>query len=443
MKKNNKNRITMCFIATSLLLSLVACGKEDTVTSVAEENVSAGITSTEEPTEEVAPDATYVEVNELNYEENTKVTSKGILYVGEDISTLKVIDVDLELTNVVVEDAEDGTKTVTIEQSVEGYIWTDGNTFATNLHMPVLRLADAYSGVMIPVGDEDAVETELKWKDNTYTVSAVETISWDDDDWNDGWYLDPSGDGERLNSRLIVKRVVTINGDYDGLVLVLAPITDVKSVDGDYIMDIWIEDSRLFNINDMNAIFVAKAEAVEETETYETEVAESAEETVKEETKTEETKLAETTATTAPKEDHAHSYTSTDTPSSCTVAGVRTYTCSCGDSYTENLGTSAHDYSVPITESVYHEEVWTTVERQLPTQKVLWCGCGEEFTSNDEFEAHRVANVEAYGPFIDCAGAYIIYTKPGETVYDRVKVSDAYTSEEIVGYKCSVCGQQK
>ena len=42
---------------------------------------------------------------------------------------------------------------------------------------------------------------------------------------------------------------------------------------------------------------------------------------------------------------HTHSYTSTVTKAaSCTEAGVRTYTCSCGDSYTEAIPATGHDF---------------------------------------------------------------------------------------------------
>ena len=42
---------------------------------------------------------------------------------------------------------------------------------------------------------------------------------------------------------------------------------------------------------------------------------------------------------------HTHSYTLTSTvPASCTAAGLNTYTCSCGDSYTETIAATGHNY---------------------------------------------------------------------------------------------------
>ena len=47
---------------------------------------------------------------------------------------------------------------------------------------------------------------------------------------------------------------------------------------------------------------------------------------------------------------HEHSYTSKITQeSTCAVAGVKTYTCSCGDSYTENLPLNEHVYTGVVT----------------------------------------------------------------------------------------------
>lgn len=237
MKKYN--RVMAVLLAALLMISLVACGAKDTMTPVAEESETVDPIAAEE----VGSNAIYVEVNELEYEENTKVSTNGVLYVGDDIEALDVINVDWELTNIVMEDAEDGTKTVTIEQSVHGYIWTDGNTFATNLNVPVARLADAYTGQMISVGDEDAVTTEIEWKDNIYTIGATETTSWEDGNWDTDWVEDPNG-GERLSSTLNVKTVVSISENYDGLALVLTPITDANgSIDGEYIMDVWTDGS--------------------------------------------------------------------------------------------------------------------------------------------------------------------------------------------------------
>ncbi len=50
---------------------------------------------------------------------------------------------------------------------------------------------------------------------------------------------------------------------------------------------------------------------------------------------------------------HTHSYTSTvTTPATCETAGVRKYTCSCGDAYTEAIAATGHTYSSSYTVDV-------------------------------------------------------------------------------------------
>ena len=172
-------------------------------------------------------------------------------------------------------------------------------------------------------------------------------------------------------------------------------------------------------------------------------------ETSKTSTPKEDSKPVETTApqatevpTEAPKPVHTHNYTAVvTTQPTCTTPGITTYSCSCGDSYTENLGTIAHDFSVPVTQIVHHDEVWQNVPRQTSGSRVIICGCGSEFSTQADFDNHRISSLEANGPFCSCCGPFNVEDRPGETVYDYVKVSDAYDTEEIVAYKCSVCGQ--
>lgn len=50
-----------------------------------------------------------------------------------------------------------------------------------------------------------------------------------------------------------------------------------------------------------------------------------------------------------PEPGHKHSYTMTVTKATCTENGVKTYTCECGDSYTEAIPATGHDYRSEIT----------------------------------------------------------------------------------------------
>ncbi|MBQ3182248.1 MAG: InlB B-repeat-containing protein, partial [Clostridia bacterium] len=65
---------------------------------------------------------------------------------------------------------------------------------------------------------------------------------------------------------------------------------------------------------------------------------------------------------------HVHSYTLTSTDTNCTVDGVATYTCSCGDSYTEAIPADGHDFG----------EWGTTIQptTEYVGRKQRSCACG-------------------------------------------------------------------
>ena len=138
--------------------------------------------------------------------------------------------------------------------------------------------------------------------------------------------------------------------------------------------------------------------------------------------------------TSTPTPTHTHSYTSTITKqATCGIDGVRTYNCSCGDSYTEVIkATGNHNYSSTITKQAtcaeegiksficstcgnkYTEAIsrtnshsWATRHidevghmESIGTHTVLinWCNCGAVFVSSDpDFEAKWNAHNDPYG----------------------------------------------
>lgn len=84
------------------------------------------------------------------------------------------------------------------------------------------------------------------------------------------------------------------------------------------------------------------------------------------------------TQPSAPTE-HTHSYTkSASTPATCTSEGSNTYTCStCGDSYTEAIPATDHNWVHQHQDEVKHEEGG------------VQCACGAKFATNDAWIAHR------------------------------------------------------
>ncbi len=78
--------------------------------------------------------------------------------------------------------------------------------------------------------------------------------------------------------------------------------------------------------------------------------------------------------------EHTHSYSSqVTTEATCTVDGLMTYTCSCGDSYTEKLDASGHEYDYEIT-----------AEATCAAEGVITytCPCGEAYIEKVAAKGH-------------------------------------------------------
>lgn len=117
---------------------------------------------------------------------------------------------------------------------------------------------------------------------------------------------------------------------------------------------------------------------------------------------------------------HTHSYVSTvTTQPTCCNPGVRTYTCSCGSSYTE---------SIPATGN--HNWVAQTMKQPVCEWHVICNGCGKDFGSGpaaaDEALNHIMSS-DFYGP---CQNYSSKYVQVGTTTI-------------TIGYKCSTCGATK
>lgn len=87
---------------------------------------------------------------------------------------------------------------------------------------------------------------------------------------------------------------------------------------------------------------------------------------------------------------HTHSYTATVTANpTCCNAGVRTYTCSCGSSYTESIPALGHAW-------VAQSETVQTGTRHVDGTKttVYSCnGCGTIFNTTDEWSMHNFQKI--------------------------------------------------
>ncbi len=170
---------------------------------------------------------------------------------------------------------------------------------------------------------------------------------------------------------------------------------------------------------------------------------------------TEKPETPQSTATpkpTAPP--HAHDYAETVTKQpTCAETGVKTLTCSCGDVKTEAIPTTGTHNWTEITTLVHHDSLGhaETIEEQVQvgtseTRHEYECAyCGATFDTPSAVVEH----CKATGDFDHAFARTIIHDYPGEPIYETqtktiwVVDQEAYDSEEVVGYKCSICGTTK
>lgn len=133
--------------------------------------------------------------------------------------------------------------------------------------------------------------------------------------------------------------------------------------------------------------------------------------------------------TPAPTPTHTHSYSSAVTKDpTCAAEGVKTYTCSCGEAYTEAIAkTNDHSWATRHVAEVGHYE-------SSGTHKVVFkkCNCGFELSweagDNNAYEVWKRHN-------INCGQRYLNWTE--EVPNDPKYVVDTPAHDETY---CTICG---
>jgi hypothetical protein len=166
-------------------------------------------------------------------------------------------------------------------------------------------------------------------------------------------------------------------------------------------------------------------ESEEPTEEVETET-EPETEVGTESSATADTSKANTETTAA----HTHSWDggTITQAATCTGNGVKTYTCSCGETKTETINATGHTW-VAQTTTVHHDAEGVNQQVQNGTQRVIYCNCGAVFYSGADRRAHDPENDHGYSVW-------------DEPVYETkwVETQAAYDETVTTGYICSVCG---
>lgn len=209
----------------------------------------------------------------------------------------------------------------------------------------------------------------------------------------------------------------------------------------------------------------ASTKASDKTESATTKTAGASEAATKTEESTSKVVVTETT-TQAPAENitekatqaqtkpaHTHSYTSTVTKAStCTSEGIMTFTCSCGDSYTEAIGKTAHNYG----SYTYNNDA--TYESD-GTETAVCSVCGDRVTRTAD--GTKLVHVHSYSESVttaptcttegvktftcSCGSSYTeAIPATGHVWSDYTYNNDATTESDGTKTRCcTVCGERE
>ncbi len=401
-----------------------------------------------EEMEEELPAVSYFEVNELEFDNELSVETQAVRTNVNDETDMEVTDAVWTLKSITIEDGErENTQVVTVESECTSYYWTDRkNRQMYSINLPMPRYCDLNTGRTYPnlnkTGDMGLgyVVEDLTWAEVTYKIDYNGSSEWDDSgDWTydekSGGYIHPT----------VVhyedKFVIEPQG-YDSLGMIIVPLAisdkeeweDGVHEDDELVKDVLErkENCYLYSVMDMYAMLNEdsgdgdKGNTSTNTETQKgSTTTNNSSITPKQNTSTNSGGSKENTTPKQEQPTHTHSYTSSVTKNpTCTEEGVRTYSCTCGASYTESIAKTGHQWTTS-TQTISHP---STGHYETVTKKELWCYCGARFQSQADLTAHQETCEEGNTCGVD------------EWTENVWVVDSESWDETITVTTCSVCG---
>ena len=444
-----KKRRTAAVFLSVVIMALTACGNsssdiQETVAPVeneieeTEEEAAVEESEKEEIEEAEAPIIPYADANELEFCEDLTVAVKGVRIDINEPSVYEEVDAECVITDISIEEMEDGTRSITIKYEVTGEVYDDREKRLLQAVMPHAAHCDLNTGEFYSVGGEifwdngKEIDYAVEWDGETYNIIQTKTI-----EWTTGLDWKPDGKSGYVKPvTMYATDTFIVPKDYNSMGMVIGMFTAEETYSGEYelfkdnqpsILEVLEnrEDARLYSINELCKLFSEDEVVADTNVNADNNNTDSADNGGYKENTNNNSPKESTTSKQEQQTTHTHSYASSVTKNpTCSEAGVRTYTCSCGSSYTEAIPASGHQW-VTTTETISHP---STGHYETVTKKEIWCSCGASgFQSMAEYNAHA-ENCSAFGSGV---------TERTENVW--VVDSDSW-EETITINKCSVCG---
>ena len=136
------------------------------------------------------------------------------------------------------------------------------------------------------------------------------------------------------------------------------------------------------------------------------------------------------------KPQHKHSYSASVTKQpTCSSTGTRTYTCSCGDSYTESIPAVDHNWqhhdATGHYDKVVDQPAW---DEPIYETRAICNGCRASFKTVDEVIEHLAMS--------GCSGYYVDEVQTG-TIHHEATYKDVWVQDSPAYDECTNCGARK